>query len=720
MTQVSVRVFKGTQNTPLTTQEDKLTILPPLYKMGWKDESKHITTTLDKLHSMEEIALVIPTKNNPLLIIDYDIQEDFDTALLLNNALPKEEQCQYIVTSKRKGGHFYYLPTEGVNQLHTDKSVKVDILGNGNNAIAPTLGDTSKSVTALSYTLTEIHPLMLHYLNSLIMSQANPKDRRIYLTAQDGHSDDNFQMVEDFILSRLETQKFADYYNIPDIIPPGESWAILQKLTYRLLSDETLEHSKVLQALGKYDPDHRQDHSALAPAQENKFNKMKKEYSLTLQHSDLKTPLTVYLDRFSGDHVLQYSKEDGEPIVLKFSTEAKLKTLVEKMTQVKKARINWHLIRDIDLISSYQVKGGFNYESKEFNTSYHNTFLKAFKGIKPDGYIRPTPFLDMLKLMWEDEYDYLLGHAKYRYRTFEHTPVIHHIVGVEGSGKNVSEFILNRGFTEESQEVDYQLFVDKHSIHQTLPNTVLGEVGDWNKIEQEGSLAKIKTMTGNGGKVVVRGMQQEAKTIPTINKIWVLGNNWIKLHNNPLTQRRVHATYMPNPLTIDFGGPYTPEEIEHFLGHENLVHFYYWLGNEYENNITKSEYMSAFSRQKSTSYNTYLEAVEGKSDRIIRLLADQTYEGLLRALALVDRNIEDITLKYNQQSLMVVSINSLKLAFIQINGATYINRALVDINAQRESSKKLAFDKSPEKFITIYDAPTPIEKQQEELNMQGA
>jgi hypothetical protein len=706
---VSIREFPK-HTKPIVSQQDKKEILPSIYQEGWKDLKHHTQMHLKDLPSLPHIALVVPTANHNLTIVDFDVQEDFDTALLLNNALLKEEQCQYIVKSSRKGGHFYYLPTEGINPLHTQKSVKVDILTIGNNAIAPTQCDPSKEVIVCGAQLTSIHPLMLHYLNSLILAQSATTEKKIYLTARESHSDDNHLLVEDFILNRINPQLFYDYYNIPERMPEGESYNTLQKLAYRLLSDETIPHNIVLQTLDKYDPEHRQNHSALAPATENKYVKDKDTYTLTMQHSDYKTPINVYLDRHTGDHIVQYSEHDGEPRVLSMPVESRAKNLIEKMVQVKKSRINWHRIRDVKVESTYTKKGGFNYDSRTFNKSYINTYLKAFKGTKPEGYEVPSRFIQMLKHMWGEEFDYLLSHTKYRYNTFTHSPVLHHIVGVEGSGKNTTEVILNKGFSEDSQELDYNLFMDKHSNHQTLPNTVLGEVGNWNKIQIREALAKVKTMTGNQGKVTIRGMQQMPLVVPTINKIWVLGNNWIKLHDNPVTQRRVHAVYMPHPLSEDFGGPYSVHELEELMSSETIVNFYYWLGNEYSTPdwFTKAEYMSASCRQNSPSYKVYLDSVEGKADRIIKLIAEQDYEKLLEAVKLVEKDFMEVEFKYNKQGLLVVSIMSLKMLFMGIDNADLIYRALQDINAQKENSKLLRFNGSPEKYITVFGAPAGL------------
>ena len=715
-TLVAVRIFET--NSIIKTQDDKKNILTNIYKQGWKDSATHTIMPLSQIATLTTLALIVPTETHNLVIVDFDVQEDFDTAMLLNQALPLEEQCQYIVTSSRKGGHFYYLPTEGISSLHSVKGVKVDIQGVGHNVLAATPGDPSKTATIVSNQLTHIHPLMLHYINSLINSQATPSDKKVYLTSKEGYSDDNFMMVESYLVGRLPEADFHNYYNLPAEIPAGDSYPIILSLAMRLLCDETITHENVLAALDRYDSNHRQDHKALAPADINKFVADKQNYTLTLQHSDYGTAIATYFDRHTGDHIVQFSKEDGEPEVLIQPTESKVKILLEKMVRLKRSQIKWHHIRDVDVVSTYTEPGGFNLEEKQFNTSYLNTYLTAFKGTKPADYKSPDELLDLMKYMWQDEFDYLLSHTKWRYNTFEHSPVIHHIVGVEGSGKNLTENLLNRGFSEDSQELDYQLFMDKHSNHQILPNTVLGEVGDWNKIQQGEALSKIKTMSGCQGKTPVRGMQQQTKVVPTINKIWVLGNSWMKLHNNPLTQRRVHAVYMPRPLTTDFGGPYSPTELEQLLSHKIVVDFYYYLGSEYNSLFTKSEYQSAFSRQKSKSYQAYLETVEGISDRVIKLLAEQDWESLLRAIELVEKDVTQLNLKYNQQDLLVISLSSMKVLFGGVNGSADIFRALQDLNSQKEGGRVLKFDRSPEKYLTFYNAPYNLgDVKEEELKM---
>jgi hypothetical protein len=164
---------------------------------------------------------------------------------------------------------------------------------------------------------------------------------------------------------------------------------------------------------------------------------------------------------------------------------------------------------------------------------------------------------------------------------------------------------------------------------------------------------------------------------------------------------------MPHPLTTAFGGPYEAVELEVLLSEKSLINFYYWLGNEYtpETPFTKSQYQSAVCRQKSYSYTAYVDSVEGRSDKIIKLLAECEYKALLEAIELVGGEFRDLTIKYNQLGLLVVTLASMKIVFGQVNGSANIYRALTDLNSQKEGGKLLKFDRNPEKYLTIYGAP---------------
>ena len=710
----------------IRTQEDKKTWVPELYKQGWKNKAQHEQVHLQDLYSIEEIGVII-TDNN-LLIVDFDTDIAYEDALDLNSTLPVEQQCGFIVHSSRKGGHFYYTATDSImdliSPLHSDKTVtSLDILyGGGHNAFAPTQGDSSKTpLPGNSNVLTQLPISFIYYINSIVLAEASSKSKQIYLVSKEGYSDDNHTQVEGYVLGKMSPEAFYSFYSLPDSIPAGESWKTLQSLSFRLLKDETLSHDIVLKVLDKYDPDHRQSHTLLAPYAENIYNPDKKNFSLTLTERNSQTPISVYFDRFSGDYIVNIMEDKGNPEVHSIASESRAKLMLESLTGRKRSSFPWPKIETVKATYSYLHRGGLDLKSKTFNKAYINIYLTAFKGTRPDDYTTPQGLIDLTAYMWGDEQDYLLASAQYRYKTFEHSPVVTHIMGTEGSGKNLTVTLLTRGFTEDSQELDYTLFMDKHANHQVQPNTILGEVGDWNPAEKKGALAKIKTQSGNGGKATIRGMQKEAQVVDTINKIWVLGNSWMRLHTDPVTQRRVHAVYMPQSLKTEAGGRYSSQELEDLLSDNNLVNFYYWLGNEFqpESTFTKTEYSSAICRQHSRSYDIYVEATEGPSDSIIRLVTKRTYTDLLKALALADSTIDDVDYKWNKQNLLVVAITSLKLVFGRLQGADAVYKALDTVAANYEANKLLIFNGSPEKYMTVYDSPLNLGETKQETILGG-
>jgi len=727
---VTIRLFKDTNKIPsniprplkIVTQEDKASWVPILYKQGWQDSSQHQKISLDKLHSLEQIGIVI---TQDLLIVDFDTDIAYNKAVELNNSLSKHQQCGFIVHSSRKGGHFYYLPQKEtqtqISPLHSGKEVtSVDILtGPGHNAFAPTLGDASKTpLSTNTNILTDIPNSMVYYLNSLILEEASPKNKTIYLTSKEGYSDDNFNLVEQYILYK-NPEKFLEFYQLPRKMPAQTSYKTLQALAYRLLRDETLSHDNVIAALDIYDSEHRQDHRALAPESENKYLAEKRTFSLAVTSRRDSTLVVTYLDKVSGNYiVLENNKE--QPIARIVTQESKVKVLLETISGMKRSKLQMHKVEAVEAIYTYTEKGGLDMDNYTFNMAYMNKYLTAFKGTRPDNYsiTDVQSLLKLLKYMWAEEYTYLLASTQYRLRTFEHSAVVTHIVGGEGSGKGLTVDLLTRAFTEESQELSYELFMDKHSTHQVQPNTILEEVGEWNPAEQKGALSKIKAMSGSRGKATIRGMHKEAVVVPTINKIWVLGNNWMRLHTDPMTQRRIHAVYMPQSLTRELGGKYTTTELDKLLTDKNILDFYYWLGNEYqpETLFTASEYHSAVSRHNSLSYSIYIDSVEGDSDIVIRLITQRKYPQFIKALRVAEATLDDTVWKLNKQKLIVVSVTSLKTLFGRLSGAPAIHKALDSMVSNFEGNKLLSFNGSPEKYITIYDKPRDLtNKPQEEL-----
>jgi hypothetical protein len=717
---VTIRLFedKGipahvTRPLQIRTQEDKKTWVPTLYKQGWKDKTKYQKVKLQDLQQIQDIGVVVTTNN--LLIVDFDTNTSYEDALHLNNALPGSMQCGYIVHSTRKGGHFYYYNTPPKNKtqispLHSDKSViSLDILtGDGHNAFAPTKGDPSKELLEQNTnTLITIPDAMIYYINSIILREASKKAKQSYLVSKEGYSDDNYAQIEQFIAGLLPLETFCEFYNVPTRMPEGQSWSILQTLSYRLLRDETIKHEQVLATLQKYDPEFRQEHSLLAPYDNNKYDEARKGHSLVVQHRDTKTPVTAYFDLQNQQYLVHYKDKFGQPLVIEISTEAKLKAFLEATSGRKRTTLVMPKIQPVNTVYDYTLKGGYDGVTNTFNKCYMNKHLTAFKGTKPEGYTKPQGLIDLTKYMWGDEWEYLLASTQWRFRNFEHSAVVTHIMGTEGSGKNLTVNLLTKGFSGDNQELDYTLFMDKHANHQVQPNTILGEVGDWNPAEKKGALGKIKTQSGNQGKTTIRGMATAATVVDTINKIWVLGNSWMRLHTDPNTQRRVHAVYMPQPLKIEAGGRYEANEIEHLLSDEQTINFYYWLGNEFtpEEPFTKTEFDSAICRQRSQSYRIYVDAVEGTADSVVRLVATGEWEELCKALALVERDVSDLKMKWSKKKTLVISANSVKMCFSRIKGSDSINKAIDTMCSNFEGNKSLAFDGSPEKYITVWNAP---------------
>jgi len=720
MNSITVRVFPNTSSTPLITQEDKKVIAPPLYKLGWKDPRFHTKMNLNDLPTIKDIALII---TQDILIVDFDTDIAYSKAMEINNTLHPEYQCKFIVHSSRKGGHFYYT-NKGVDQInpaHSDKSVtSLDILsGPGHNAFAPTQGDRSKKIiypdlggatTNQPIVLTPIPSALIAYINSIILQEASQKTKKTLLVSKTPHSDNNFYMLEQYVVNSLNPQLFYQFYSIPAVIPPHKSYQTILSLSYRLLKDETLSYTLVQQTLDKYDPEHRQDHRLLAPEVENVYIPERKTFSLTLLHRHTQEAISIYLDINSGDYIVSLK---DKPLIVQ--TETKMKILVESLSGSKRSQLKTTSIEPVTTKSTYTEVGGLNIKTQEFNLAYMNNYLKAFKGTKPTNYTHPQLLIDLTQHMWGDEAEYLLASTQYRYKYFRHTPVVTHIVGTEGSGKDLSVHILTAGFNEETQEVDYTLFMDKHSNHQTLPNTVLEEVGDWNPAERKGALAKIKSLSGSNGKVTVRGMQRTAYTTTTINKIWVVGNSWMKLHNDPITQRRVHAVYMPQTLKKEAGGRYSDEDIQKAL--DEMLNFYYWLGNVYSPEVpfTSTDYMSAICRQESRSYQYYLDSVEGNGDKIIRLIMKRKYPALVKALKIVNKQPTSLEMKFSKLGPLVITAKSLKAVFVQEVEATFIHRAIDTMCSNFEQNKRLAFSSSPEKFVTFMDAPATLPQVKEKL-----
>jgi hypothetical protein len=254
---------------------------------------------------------------------------------------------------------------------------------------------------------------------------------------------------------------------------------------------------------------------------------------------------------------------------------------------------------------------------------------------------------------------------------------------------------------------------DKHSTWQTEPNAVVSEIGDWRPMDRDTLLSKIKTIAGSNGVVTYRGMQQTAVTVRSQIKIWITANKWVKVHTDPLAQRRIHAVYMPKPLNIEMGGPYSSYDISELISQENVVNFYYWLGNECEYKITLDQYMVATSRQNSESYRTYLESTESKDDVVSTLIYSRTWENFEKMMHMVKMTIDDVEWKYNKDKDIVINHQDLKRVLKQYNMGAVVSKTIDRIASEKEDNKRVRFDSGLHKYITIFGPPGNLETVEE-------
>ena len=73
-------------------------------------------------------------------LVDFDDDTEFTKALAFNESLKKANQCNFIVKSTRKGGHFYFAPADHIPEPagHTKQNILDYFTGEGHNVIAPT------------------------------------------------------------------------------------------------------------------------------------------------------------------------------------------------------------------------------------------------------------------------------------------------------------------------------------------------------------------------------------------------------------------------------------------------------------------------------------------------------------------------------------------------------------------------------------------------------
>ena len=730
----------NTISHPYTTLSTTLKINSPeskkalsdLYsKTNWQKTKQ--TDTLENIIKKQEL-ITISTDN--LVVIDFDCDKAFSQALSFNNTLSETNKCNFIVKSTRHGGHFYFAPNPDIKppEGHTKQQVLDYLSTNKHNVIAPTSFDEGKHILT-----PEIMPLTkyntaFNTLVQLLVMQNLPKTAR-HITLYDinaRHSDDAKDLVKGYLSNIVTQEQFEEFYHIPNPIPPGASNEVYLTLSTRLGSDETVSKEDYLLTMQKFNEYHNRKTikelraeitNRMVPTDTHpnginglwRFIENKQSNTFTVSHKRYKTKITTYFDKDTGEYLIHYLDQKSQPVLHTLGNTTQYIDLLEKLTLVKKDTIRRKTsdVATVTSINKYSQPSGYNYEEETFNKAFINSNLTAFYGTKPRDYREPTELLELMKYMWADEYTYLLDITKHRYTTFQFSPVVTYLKGTEGSGKDLTISLLTAGFSRPPQNLNYQLLKDKHSNWQIEENAVFSEVGSWRPIERDDLLSELKTISGSNGKVTFRDMNKTAKVVPTLIKIWITGNEWVKLHTDPLTQRRIHIVYMPRPLEADSGGPYSSQELEDILSESNVLNFYYWLGNVYtlSSKFTLGSYKNSTSRHNTESYEMYMENTQNKADIAATLMWSQTYKDLEKALSLLGLTLYDTDFKYNRSGNLTVSLHSLKEAFgRKVTGGEILNKTLDRLASEKNGNKRLKFSRNiVEKFITIYDAPAGLE-----------
>jgi len=732
MTSTSTSIQIVSLNTPKdfkVTPETKKQLSQYYKKVKWSSIENQSTITLDRLSTLDTVYIV-PTTG--LTIIDFDTDDSFEEALRYNSQLQQQYQCAYIVKSLRKGGHFYYLENKEIQlpAQHTKQSTLDILSGPAHNVIAPTLAETGKEVLYHSdtYTLTPYNTAINTLISNIVINSLPKNARVIALSPLERNSDNAASLIKEYLANLITQVQFNEFYSLPDPIPPQQSNEVYKRLSTRLASDLTISHEDYIATMEKYNhytgrKTQAELHSEHIQRMLNNTNGLwrydpdavAKQVTYIVTHKETKTPIEVFYDADTGEYLVSYKNSRAQQMLHHLKNKSAYIELMEKITRVRpeQLRRDTTRIKTVSIYSDYSKDYGYN--DNKFNIAIHNRYLQAFNGAKPDTYTTPEEFIELLEYMWGDEYEYLIGAMKYRYSTFEYTPVVTHIVGEEGTGKDLSINIMTKGFSEPAQSLDYTLMKDKHSNWQTKENVIFSEVGEWKFAEQDDMLERLKTISGSNGIVTYRGMQQTATTVQSIIKIWVTGNNWAKLHTDINSSRRIHTVYMPMPLEKLRGGNYDKSDLDALMSEASLLDFYYWLGNECTITITREEYSSAYSRQKSQSYLTYIEATSDKSDTASNLLyKDQRYETYSKVLEMFQLSPADIEYKYNKSNDYLVNAKSLQDK-LKASGASYILSKTVDnIVARTNNNKRVIFDSGKYKYITILNAPKEIEEVQGE------
>jgi len=692
-------------------------------KCKWRQSQT--TDTLANLIQRKELMVI---RTDRLVVIDFDDTNVFNQALDFNNSLSEEYRCKFIVRSRRKGGHFYFKENSDVAEPigHTKQSVLDFLTGEGHNVLAPTAGDSGKEII-VSEGLVAYNSTWNTFVSLVVLQNLPQQTFSIVHRSAESHSDDNVEFVRSYLANVISQQDFDQFYNIQSPIPQGHSNEAYKNLSTRLACDETINWEDYLATIQKFNAYHKRktqselSSEVLRRMKPNasgeslnglwKFDKDKQLGTFSTMHKRFKTAIHVFYDHVTGEYLISYPDSDSMPVLLVKKSKTLYLDLIEKISRDSLAKLKrTDKIPAVETIIDYSQPYGYNKYTNTFNKAIVGAELAAFHGAKPQDYKEPNDLLEVCKFMWEDEYEYLLASTKYRYTHFKFSPVITFLQGAEGSGKDLTVMLLTKPFPTESQLLDAALMNDKHSNWQTEPNAIVSELGDWRAQDRDSLLAKMKTIAGSNGVVTYRGMQQTAITQQSLIKIWVTANKWVKLHTDPLSQRRIHPVFMPKPLSKELGGPYTEQQLRQIFSPENIMNFYYWLGNEAEYSIPLDQYMVPTSRHKSESYLTYIENTQSISDQVSVLLYNRTWEDLCKVFEIYKCSLDDLTWKYNKAGNIVIAVARLKDFLGSRNGGDIINKTLDRITSDKEGNKRLKFDKKiVEKFITIYGAPKNLD-----------
>lgn len=712
-------------DTHKITDAQSKQIVSELYaKTNWQKST--LSSTLAELLLRDEL-IVIKTDN--ITVIDFDDDIVFNQALQFNSGLSEDLQCGLIIKSTRRGGHFYYLPNPSIDlPLEHTKQHIVDILTTiKHNVIAPTKADEGKIIVHQANKLTKYNTAINTFVTLHVLQNLPMATRAMALHSGERRSDDAQDFVKGYLANIITQESFDKFYNIPSPIPEGQSNQVYLSLSTRLGSDETISPTDYEEAMTKFN----QGHDMRKSAQELKstitqrmvdnsnglwrYDPKKETSTFTTTHRRYKTQISTYFDSSDGSYIIHFLNQEGTSQLHIVGNTSAYCELLEKVSNLSRAQLRnaTNRVASVEVIADYTQEAGYNHKESTYNRAFINSNLTAFTGTQPLAYSHPTKMIEMLQYMWGESYEYLLSTTKHRYSTFQYSPVVTFLQGTEGSGKDLTIALLSAGFSHPAQTLNYQLMKDKHSNWQTEENAVFSEVGDWKPMERDDLLAELKTISGSNGRVTFRDMQKTAKVVPTLIKIWVTGNQWFKLHSDPLTQRRIHIVYMPRPLMKDMGGDYSPQDVAEMMSEQSLQNFYYWLGNVYEpTNFTIDMYNSAMSQQKTEAYQMYIEDVESSSDKVSALLWSRTYNDLISSLKIYNVLLEDLAWKYSKSKNLVVSVSSLKQAFARNSGGDVISKTINRLASEKEGNKRLMFPgkTTVEKFVTFFDAPDGLEK----------